>query len=127
MQISPRYSAWVNAIRRSSCSPWCLLPHHRTQCEDISSISLCTQKICSFRKVSVSPNVASTKYLAYSWHVFLGIYILGFPGSMVKNPPANAGDAGLIPGEGRSPGEGNGHPVPIFLPGKSHGQRSLVG
>ena len=26
---------------------------------------------------------------------------------MVKNPPANAGDAGLIPGWGRSPGEGN--------------------
>ena len=24
---------------------------------------------------------------------------------MVKNPPANAGDAGLIPGSGRSPGE----------------------
>ena len=27
---------------------------------------------------------------------------------MVKNLPANAGDMGLIPGEGRSPGEGNG-------------------
>ena len=26
---------------------------------------------------------------------------------MVKNPPANAGDTGLIPGSGRSPGEGN--------------------
>ena len=35
---------------------------------------------------------------------------LGFPGgSVVKNPPANAGDAGLIPGLGRSPGEGNGN------------------
>ena len=33
---------------------------------------------------------------------------------MVKNPPANAGDAGdmgLIPGLGRSPGEGNGNPL----------------
>ena len=32
---------------------------------------------------------------------------------MVKNPPANAGDtghAGLIPGLGRFPGEGNGNP-----------------
>ena len=31
-----------------------------------------------------------------------------------KNPPANAGDpgdAGLIPGSGRSPGEGNGNPL----------------
>ena len=36
----------------------------------------------------------------------------GFPsGSMVKNPPASVGaarDTGLIPGLGRSPGEGNG-------------------
>ena len=30
---------------------------------------------------------------------------------MVKNPPANAGDAGSIPGSGRAPGEGNGNPL----------------
>ena len=37
---------------------------------------------------------------------------LGFPGSsVVKNPPANAGDAGSIPRLGRSPGEGNGNPL----------------
>ena len=33
---------------------------------------------------------------------------------MVKNPPANAGDlrdAGLIPGSGRSPGEGHSNPL----------------
>ena len=30
---------------------------------------------------------------------------------MVKNLPAIAGDAGLIPGSGRSPGEGNGKPL----------------
>ena len=36
----------------------------------------------------------------------------GFPGdSVVKNPPANAGDMGLIPGLGRSPGEGNDNPL----------------
>ena len=29
---------------------------------------------------------------------------------MVKNLPANAGDPGLIPGSGRSPGEENGNP-----------------
>ena len=29
---------------------------------------------------------------------------------MVKNPPANAGDPGSIPGSGRSPEEGNGNP-----------------
>ena len=36
--------------------------------------------------------------------------IFGFPGdSAVKNLPANAGDVGLIPGLGRSPGVGNGN------------------
>ena len=30
---------------------------------------------------------------------------------MVKNPPANEGDLGSIPGSGRSPGEGNGNPL----------------
>ena len=36
----------------------------------------------------------------------------GFPGdSVVKNPSANAGDLGLIPGLGRPPGEENGNPI----------------
>ena len=34
-----------------------------------------------------------------------------FSFSMVKNPPANAGDVVSIPGLGRSPGEGNGNPL----------------
>ena len=46
------------------------------------------------------------------------------------NPPVNAGDAGdsgWIPRLGRSPGEGNGNPTPVFLPEESHGQRSMAG
>ena len=40
---------------------------------------------------------------------------MGFPGgSAVKNLPANAGDAGPIPGSGRPPGEGNGNPLQYF-------------
>ena len=61
---------------------------------------------------------------------------------MVKNLPANAGDngyavVGLIPQVKRSPGRGNGNSLqwvawsilncPVFLPGQSHGQRSLAG
>ena len=30
---------------------------------------------------------------------------------VVKNPPANTGDVGLIPGSRRSPGEGHGNPL----------------
>ena len=52
----------------------------------------------------------------------------GFPGgSDGKVSVYNAGDLGLIPGLGRSPGEGNGKPTLVLLPGRSHGQRSLVG
>ena len=55
------------------------------------------------------------------------IQFWGFPGgSVVKNLPANAGNSGWIPGLERSPGEGNVNPTPVFLPGESHGQRSLV-
>ena len=47
----------------------------------------------------------------YVIHVCVYIHkYIGFPGhSVVKNPPANAGYPGLIPGSGRSPGEGNGN------------------
>ena len=41
----------------------------------------------------------------------------GFPGgSVVKNLPANAGDAGSIPGSRRSPREGNGNPIQHYCP-----------
>ena len=37
---------------------------------------------------------------------------MGFPGGLrVKNPPANSGDVGSIPGSRRSPGGGNGNPL----------------
>ena len=47
---------------------------------------------------------------------------------MVKNSPANAGDTkemGSTPGLGRFPWRRQ--PTPVFLLGKSHGQRNLVG
>ena len=37
---------------------------------------------------------------------------MGFPGgTVVKNPSANAGDVGSIPGSEKSPGGGNGNPL----------------
>ena len=43
----------------------------------------------------------------------------GFPdGSAVKNPHANSGNMSLIPGWGRSPGEGNGNPLQYSCLGK---------
>ena len=50
---------------------------------------------------------------------------------MVKSPPANAGDLrllGCIPGWGKFiPRRRLWQPTPVFLPGESHGQRSLEG
>ena len=49
---------------------------------------------------------------------------------VVKNLPASAGDVrdtGSIPGSGKSPEGGHGNSLQLFLPGESHGQRSLVG
>ena len=45
---------------------------------------------------------------------------------VVKSPPASAGDVGLIPGLGRSPGGGQGNPLQ-WAPGESHRQRRLAG
>ena len=48
----------------------------------------------------------------------------------VKRLPAMqetwARSLGPIPGSGRSPGERKQQPIPVLLPGNSHGQRSLL-
>ena len=53
---------------------------------------------------------------------------LGFPGgSDGKESACNAGEPYLVPGSGRFPWRRGWQPTPIFLPGESHGQRSLMG
>ena len=55
--------------------------------------------------------------------------IMGLPGSSVgKEPTCNAGDTGdldSVPESGRIPWKRAWQPTPVFLPGESHGQRSL--
>jgi len=47
----------------------------------------------------------------------------GFPGgSVVKNPPANAGDNGFYPWVRRFLGSRKRKPTSVFLPGYLHGQ-----
>ena len=60
-------------------------------------------------------------WLYYSW-------ILCFPGgSEGKDSGCNEGDPGSISGLGWSPGRKEWLLIAVFLPGKFHGQRSLVG
>ena len=65
----------------------------------------------------------SLKWINNNWQRHVG-----FPsGSVLMNPPANAGDMGLIPGLGRFPWRQKWQPSPALLPGKSRGQWSLTG
>ena len=53
--------------------------------------------------------VLSLNSLPNYWHI---VGILGFPGRLDgKESACNAGDLGLIPGLGRSPGGGRGNPL----------------
>ena len=65
---------------------------------------------------SAPADLNEQKYLGYSSGRMTSLVA-----QTVKASAYKAGDPGLIPGLGRSPREGNG------MPGKSHGQRSLVG
>ena len=54
----------------------------------------------------------------------------GFPcGSLLKYPPTmwELQEMGFDPWVGKIPWRRAWHPTPVFLPGKSHGRRSLVG
>ena len=72
-------------------------------------------------QVSPASPPASEMRLQHAWASLVA--------QTVKNPPDNADgrDTGLIPGSGRSAGEGNWQLTPVFLPGEFHGQRRLEG
>ena len=73
--------------------------------------------------LNISTSFLSCNKAIYPW---VGAFQVAL---LVKNSPASAGDirnSGLIPGPGRSPGEGNGKITPVFLPGKFYEQRGLA-
>ena len=64
-----------------------------------------------------------------SWKNWMFSFMMkGFPGgSDSKESTCNLGDLGSLPGLGRSPGGGNGHPLHCSCLENPHGQRSLAG
>lgn len=78
---------------------------HTTQLYTESSVSVVSLPDCS---AHLNEKCFTTAY--------------AFPGgSVVKKSPASAGNMGLIPGW-----EGKSQTTTVFLPGKSHGKRSVV-
>ena len=81
----------------------------------------CVEKYFSYIYVCVCVCVCVCVY------IYIYIYIKGFPGgSVVKNPPTIAGDWIRALGQ-RDPWRRKWQPTLVFLPGNSHGQRSLCG
>ena len=68
---------------------------------------------------------------AYLINIFITCSVLNFPGGTSgKNPPASAGREKRLRFDswvGKIPWRRAWQPTPVFLPGASHGQRSLVG
>ena len=69
------------------------------------------------------------KEYIHKTYVCVCIFIyMGFPrGSHGKESACNAGELGLTPGLGRSPGEGHGNPLQYSFLENPHVHRSLVG
>ena len=70
-------------------------------------------------EINIYKNVKSFGYR------FSGIFNVP-GGSVLKNPPAKARDAGSVSRLGRSPGRRKWQPTSVFLPEKACGQRSLA-
>ena len=72
----------------------------------------------------VEKTVLSGCWLKASWPYICGSHFPG--GSDDKAPAYNAGDPGFNPWVEKISWRRKWQPTPVFLPGKSHGQRSLL-
>ena len=93
-------------------------PCNRGHGPALSPLSCCSPPVTWGWSVGSAPQVYSGSVVVLaaragcSHELVTVIITVGFlGGSVVKNPPVNAGDVGSVPGEGRSPGGGNGNPL----------------
>ena len=86
--------------------------------------NLMTFKLSKINTKVISMCSGNRLFLLSCWDFKL---VYSFPrGLDSKESACNAGDPGSIPGSRTSPGEGR-QPIPVFLPGGFHRQRSLAG
>ena len=115
--------AWWEVVENQHWKVLCILRNRKSahtsglpsfQCPGL--LSLCQRCLCY-------PSLGRLHYMQIHQTA-----IEGSPGgSVVKNPPAVAGDTGSIPELERSPGEGHGNPLQYSCLEDPHGQTSLVG
>ena len=95
---------------------------HITGTLDCSGSSMLLQSHSGFLPLRLKENLSYGQFISRFPHS------VGFPGgSDCKESVFNAGNLGLILGLERCPWRRKWQPTPVFLPGESHGQRSLVG
>ena len=112
--------------------------------QEINKCDTCTWRVKQYRQHKMKNKPLSLVYfqnllspiIFHVFHVekfciYINVYLelprASLGGSEVKASACNTGDLGSIPGSGRSPWRRKWQPTPVFLPGESHGQRSLVG
>ena len=98
------------------------VPYHRSR-----QLPLKNKQKTVERPVAVSARgqTAPHEVVALSFRMCAELWSICFlAGSVVKNPAAKAGDTDCL---GKIPWRRKWQPIPAFLPGESHGQRSLVG
>ena len=85
--------------------------------------------ICISEVIDISPSNldSSLCFIQLAFHMIYSAYRASLVGSDDKESACNAGNLGLIPGLGRSPGGGHGNPPHYFCLENPHRQRSLVG
>ena len=135
-QLEPVSSSWTKTWKRSPCS--CRTHQKRpptlnrttTKSSTTSSTWGTSPRVQCYRNTTCRQEELELTYLFVIWGGFIDydtaqtrhmiqllksevyLFVQGFPGgSVVKNPPANAGDECSIPGSGRSLGEENGNPL----------------
>ena len=87
------------------------------------SIPIVLQTTCTNEDLEIYPvNPASLVLQILCPTQYVNSYLIVIPGgSASKESACNAGDPGSIPESGRSPREGNSHPLQCSCLGKSHG------
>ena len=109
-----RLAVWLWGSPSTALGSWCPLDKlgNQTLCSGQESEHIISRTISSHVSDFVIVVIDNVDWTFRGHLALITTIYTGFPGgSVVKNLPVSAGDGGLIPGSGRSPGEGNGNPL----------------